>query len=148
MLLHNKSSFIIWGLRCIALIWTLIFSYLLIQPEQQAVVHTVVQPAPPSFERELLFTSLHLLTFGFTAWLWCLALFPTRKDHRMMIVLALCLVLYGGLAEILQMQIPGRTAQWWDMTANILGIILGIGLWSLGHLWFVRRQITQNLLTH
>lgn len=146
MQINWKRTILRGGSWIIAIGWTLIFSYLLIQPEQQATIHTIVQPAPPSLEREILFTSLHLLTFSFTAWIWCLALCPTEEDQSLLIALGLILLIYGGGAELLQMQIPGRTAQWWDMTANILGILAGIGLWVFGY-HLLHRKNTSPLWT-
>lgn len=115
-----------WG---IALLWTVFFTVKLLQPGQQALVAAIIQPAPASIERELLFTSLHLITFGLTAWIWCFALRLTSDTKHVMIVLLVALLVYGASAELLQMRIPGRSAQWWDMLANGLGISVGITLW-------------------
>lgn len=119
-----------WGL---ALLWTVFFTVKLLQPGQQVIVASIIQPAPPSIERELLYTSLHLITFGLTAWVWCFALRVSSDAKQVLITLLVILLVYGASAELLQMRIPGRSAQWWDMLANGLGISVGITVWLGWH---------------
>ena len=66
----------------------------------------------------------HLLAFiglGFTGYLG----FPTRT------ALPFALLAYGGLIEVLQLFVPGRTAEWGDLLADGIGIGVGIGLAAL-----------------
>ena len=44
---------------------------------------------------------------------------------------------YGALMELLQNFVSGRTASWYDVIANILGIVVGIGLGQIRG-WFSR----------
>ena len=113
----------------IATIWTVILSIILLQPENQPMIPTGVQPAPPSLKREIIFSSLHLLTFGLTALLWCFSVKPDKQSKILLAMLMILLITFGLVVEYLQSSIPGRTAQWWDMLANSIGIIGGIVLW-------------------
>ena len=66
----------------------------------------------------------HLLAFtalGFTGYLG----FPTRT------ALPFALLAYGGLIEVLQLFVPGRSAEWGDLLADGIGIGVGIGLAAL-----------------
>lgn len=112
----------------IAIAWTIFLSILLLQPESQTIIPTGIQPAPPSLKREILFSTVHLVTMGFTAIIWCFALGIRKKDYPL-IALVMMLVSYGLSVEYLQGFVAGRTAQWWDMLANIIGISLGIYAW-------------------
>lgn len=118
-----------------AIIWTIILSVLLLQPENQAVIPKVVQPAPPSLKRELFFSSIHLLTFGFTAFLWCFALDIKADSKRNLFIIGMMLLSFGLSVEYLQSSIPGRSSQWWDMLANSIGIIGACAIW----LWFQKQ---------
>jgi len=63
----------------------------------------------------------HLLAFtalGFTGYLG----FPTGT------ALPFALLAYGGLIEVLQLFVPGHSAEWGDLLANGIGIGVGIGL--------------------
>ncbi len=42
---------------------------------------------------------------------------------------ALALVAYGGAIELLQMHVPGRSAEWGDLLADAIGVALG---WAVG----------------
>ncbi|MEL6524894.1 MAG: VanZ family protein [Chloroflexota bacterium] len=111
----------------VAISWTIFLSILLLQPSAQPVINTGVQGAPPSFERELLFSTGHVLTFGFTFLLWCWAL--ALRIQWQLVALCAVLMLYGVLAEQVQSTVPGRSAQWWDMLANGLGVLIAYGTW-------------------
>ena len=41
---------------------------------------------------------------------------------------ALGLLAYGGLIELLQTQVPGRAADWADLLADGIGIVLGLAV--------------------
>lgn len=67
----------------------------------------------------------HMLAFtalAIAAWL----AFPARLRTRLF---SLCALLaFGGLIEILQLYVPGRSAEWADLLADALGIALGAAL--------------------
>ena len=119
----------------VAIGWTIFLSILLLQPSAQPIINTGVQGAPPSFERELLFSMAHIVCFGFTflVWGWALAL---RRQWQVVTLCAM-LMAYGVLVEQLQSTVPGRSAQWWDMLANALGVLLAYGVWQ----WYKRFDV-------
>ncbi|MBB5203643.1 VanZ family protein [Inhella inkyongensis] len=47
------------------------------------------------------------------------------------LLLALALLAYGGLIELLQTQLPPRSGEWVDLLADGLGALLGLGLAQL-----------------
>ena len=48
---------------------------------------------------------------------------------------ALGLLAYGGLIELLQTQVPGRSGEWPDLLADGLGLLLGAALLALLARW-------------
>jgi VanZ family protein len=52
--------------------------------------------------------------------------FPASRGTRTALTLAL--LAYGGLIEVLQLFVPGRTAEWGDLLADGIGIAVGVGL--------------------
>lgn len=108
----------------LAILWTIVLTILLLQPTTQPIIPTGIQGAPPSLERELLFSTGHILTFAFTVLVWSWALHIRRGWH--LVLLCGLLLAYGVLAEYAQSTVPGRAAQWWDMLANGIGVVLGI----------------------
>jgi VanZ family protein len=66
--------------------------------------------------------SNHLLAFSVLAILGCRA-YPAH-----IAVVLVGLLLYGGLIEVLQFFTPYRLAEWGDLIADGLGIIVGYGL--------------------
>ena len=69
--------------------------------------------------------SNHMLAFAVLAVLGLWA-YPGR-----MVVLLLGLLAYGGLIEVLQSFTPHRFAEWADVLADALGLIVGAGLGRL-----------------
>jgi VanZ family protein len=124
-----NHRFIRWG---IALAWTLYLTILLLQPELQPILPTGLPPAPPSLEREIFYTSMHLLFFGITAVLWCFALEKDLSLVMVMLIAALFLVSFGFVTELAQGTVAGRTPQVSDMLANITGVCLGLALFRWG----------------
>lgn len=89
-----------------------------------AVLVLAVIPSPPRVFTTGWDKSNHLLAFAVMAWLGCQA-FPRR--------VAIILLAYGALIEILQSFTPTRSAEWLDLLADCLGILLGWGLvWIAG----------------
>ena len=76
-------------------------------------------PAPPRLFTTGWDKSNHLLAFSVMAWLGARA-FPQR-----MVLVLLGLLAYGALIEILQSFTPTRSAEWLDLLADALGILVG-----------------------
>ena len=65
----------------------------------------------------------HLLAFGVLALLGC------RGYPRNVAMLLVCLLAFGALIEVLQSLTPYRFAEWGDLLADALGLVLG---WAAG----------------
>ena len=124
----------------VTLAWTAFLTILLVQPEAQPVIPTGVQPAPPSFERELFFSSIHLIFFCITATLWCFSLESYFDLRLTMISVILFITSYGFVTEMAQGLIPGRAPQVWDIIANLLGGIIGIAIYR----WLQQKYSLSN----
>lgn len=68
----------------------------------------------------------HLLAFATLAVLGCLA-YPERIPITLLVLLA-----YGALIEVLQSFTDYRSAEWADLLADALGLVVGWGLLRLG----------------
>ena len=58
----------------------------------------------------------HVFAFGLTSWL-------GFKAYNRLIVLFLFMITFGIVLEIIQTQIPWRSFNWYDILANIIGIV-------------------------
>ncbi len=93
-----------------------------------AVAYLALIPAPPVLIDTGWDKANHTLAFGtmaFTAFLSC------RRSNAKRLLLMGLLFTYGGLIEILQMNVPSRSADWADLLADTVGIALGAALASL-----------------
>ena len=50
---------------------------------------------------------------------------------RMRALVLGALLAYGGLIELVQMQVPGRSAEWADLVADAVGLLVGAAAASL-----------------
>ena len=90
-----------------------------------AVSYLALTPTPPK-AADLGWDKLnHFSAFGTLTVLGGLA-WPGRLAR-----LSLGLLAYGGLIEVLQTQVPGRSAEWADLLADGVGILLGLALLRL-----------------
>ena len=70
----------------------------------------------------------HLLAFTSLAFSGYLG-FPVSRGIRAALVIGL--LAYGGLIEVLQVIVPGRSSEWGDLLADGIGIAFGMGLAAL-----------------
>jgi VanZ family protein len=57
------------------------------------------------------------------------------------LVIMILPILYGGLIEVLKERFfYPRTGDWMDWVADVLGVVLGIGLWWIGEKIYERRM--------
>lgn len=89
------------------------------------VLVLALTPSPPPMITTGWDKSNHLLAFAVMAWLGCKA-FPQR-----LATILLSLLAYGALIEILQSFTTTRSAEWLDLFADSLGLLLG---WVLSRL--------------
>ena len=86
------------------------------------ISYLALSPTPPK-AADLGWDKLnHFGAFGTLTILGGLA-WPGRR-----LLLAAGLLAYGGLIEILQTQVPGRSAEWVDLLADGIGILLGLAV--------------------
>ena len=84
---------------------------------------------------------LHIPAFGFLAVLWIGVLdFYGVSEGRRILICALITFLYGTLAELIQIWVPGRYPSITDVLLDAAGIILFIGLyrWVKPSAWMKR----------
>ena len=113
-----------WG---IALTWLLVLTIVLVQPLDRPIIPTGVKPAPPSFGRELAFSTLHALAFVWTCLLWSWTLHRHVSIRTAAWLAAVSLFVYGIGTEFAQTLTPGRAPQGIDILANAIGV--GVGTW-------------------
>lgn len=122
-----------WPVRwAVTLLWTAVLVIILVQPENQPIINTGVQPAPPTLEREIAFTSLHVVSFFITTslWIWTLTGFPhSDAPHQGKLWVAVSIALsIGFVTEGLQSNVPGRALQLTDFIANGCGVAFALGV--------------------
>jgi VanZ family protein len=87
-----------------------------------AVSYLALTPAPPEHLTTGWDKANHML--GFTALAFSARLgYPAAR--RTWLLWLFALVAYGGLIEILQMFVPGRSSEWGDLFADSIGIACG-----------------------
>jgi VanZ family protein len=91
-------------------------------------------PAPPR-ELDIGWDKLnHLAAFATLA---VCAVFGWRSARAARLAVLLALLAYGGAIELLQLQVPNRSAEWSDLGADAIGI--GVGA-LLALVWLRRRK--------
>jgi VanZ family protein len=109
----------------IAVAWMVFLTILLLQPLDNPVIPTGVKPAPPTFMREVYFSSMHALIFSITAIIWTWTLVKHFSIRTAMWITVIALFVYGIGTEFAQAQTPGRAPQRIDILANAVGITTG-----------------------
>lgn len=106
-----------------AIIWTAFISILLVQPEGDPLIYTGIPPAPPTLERELLFTSAHLIAFGVTCAVWFWAWFGHLRLTTSLLMGIVFAIAIGSITEYLQTYSPDRHPSIIDFLANCIGTL-------------------------
>ncbi len=88
-----------------------------------AISFLALSPHPPTGLSTGWDKSNHALAFGSLGFcgFWCVA---TRRERWM--ELPLGLLVFGGVIELLQLHVPGRSGEWPDLLADSVGIALGM----------------------
>lgn len=88
---------------------------------------------------------LHLVAYGVLGFLFAWVISPTQRRLATWLVVVLVCSSYGAVDELLQRQIPSRTADINDFFADVVGAALGAsilllaqGLWR----WFAARRVS------
>jgi VanZ family protein len=103
--------------------WRALLVFLLV-----VVTYLALTPKPLQGFESGLDKVAHLLAFTALAFSGYLG-FPASRGTRT--ALPFGLLAYGGLIEVLQLFVPGRTSEWGDLLADGIGIVFGIGLAAL-----------------
>ncbi len=86
-----------------------------------------LMPAPPS-DFDTGWDKLnHWLAFGSLAFAACLSS-PASRTTRLLLLFSL--LGFGGLIEVAQLYVPGRSAEWADLLADAIGIACGAAVAS------------------
>ena len=83
----------------------------------------------------------HMLAFSAMAF--CATL-GSQTSRGVRVLLLCALLAFGGLIEVLQLFVPGRSSEWGDLLADSLGIACGVviaasALWAVSNLSTRRR---------
>jgi VanZ family protein len=89
------------------------------------VTFLALTPKPPEGVESGLDKVAHLLAFTSLAFSGYRG-FPACRGICSAVVTGL--LAYGGLIEVLQVFVPGRSSEWGDLLADGIGIVFGIGL--------------------
>ena len=99
-----------------------------------AVGLLALMPAPPD-AASLGWDKLNHLA-AFAALAACAVLGWRQAPPLRRVLLLAALLVYGAAIELLQTQVPNRSAEWADLLADALGIAAGAGLAA----WWLRRR--------
>lgn len=97
-----------------------------------AVSYLALTPDPPPYIDTGWDKANHLLAFGALAFTAMQAFAPSRWKPG---AVALALLVYGFLIELLQSLVPGRFGEFGDVLADALGIGLGLTLAWAAQRW-------------
>jgi VanZ family protein len=87
------------------------------------VLYLALMPAPPRTLDTGWDKLNHALAFASLAVCSC---FSGPASRRRLLIAGALLVGFGGLIELLQSQIPGRDAEWGDLLADTIGMVVGM----------------------
>lgn len=108
----------------LALCWSALLTLLLLQGEADPVIDLGIPRGDNTLARELAFSTLHLLAFGFTCACWSWALSRAAKPRQALLAACVIAIALGVTTEILQSYTLDRHASWLDLVANIGGALL------------------------
>jgi VanZ family protein len=93
-------------------------------------------PRPPGFDFKDADKVNHLLAFSGMTVAGCLSR-PAGSWPRLRVVLGM--LLFGLFIEAVQSQLPARTAEWGDVMADAVGVLIGLGMFRLLLLAFPKK---------
>jgi len=104
------------------------------------VLYLALTPAPPK-QIDLGWDKLnHATAFAALTISGCFG-FPSSR--RTVLLLLLAVLALGGLIEILQAYVPGRSSDWFDLLADSVGMLCGVVV-ALPLLWLTRARMPRT----
>jgi len=87
------------------------------------ISYLALSPRPPAGLSTGWDKSNHALAFASLAFCghWCLSMARSRWLYLPMLLIA-----YGGAIELLQINVPNRSAEWGDLLADSIGVAIGL----------------------
>lgn len=116
-----------------ALAWATFTAVILLQSSSHPVIGPPAPPEPANLGREIVLTSLHVITFAVFSALWWWAFVATMPSKNAVILSALVSLAVGTATELLQVYVPDRSATITDLLANYGAVV--VTLW-----WLHRHQ--------
>lgn len=123
-----------WLRGLLALVYTGVLVVYLLQPHSQPVIAKPSIPGQARLSREILRTFGHFVTFGGLTLVWVSALSAVMPFRRALLLTAASMVFFGILSEWAQSRVPERSASIEDLSADILGMMLAVGV-AMGVRW-------------
>lgn len=114
-----------------AILWATLATIALLQSSTQPVLGPPAPAEPPDLFREIVLTSLHVLTFMIFSALWWWAFVATLPSRRAVILTAIIAISLGTITEYAQIYVPDRSATLTDLAANYIAVLMT--LWWLYH---------------
>ncbi|MDP3352649.1 MAG: VanZ family protein [Flavobacteriaceae bacterium] len=122
-LLEDKSLFI-------AIVLTFLIAYLSFIPLNNLI---------PKFEFGYFDKIAHIISYASLSFSWFLAVCLKKVPIIKIILTAICISFYGIIIEVVQGNYtPSREADIYDVLANTIGIIIGLGIFIL---WIQKRKL-------
>ena len=107
--------------RAVAVLYTLLLGWLLLAPDPLAIFGVAGAAAEEAIDWSLSGAVQHVGAFAVLSALWCLS----SCDQRGRIAAVLLSGFFGAAMELLQLLVPTRFCDWYDLLANLVGIVLG-----------------------
>lgn len=108
----------------LAIGWSLLLTLFLLQPEAEPLIDLGLPRGPSTIQRELFFSTLHLLAFALTCFIWFWALRCAFNPRKSLFAALLVAIALGFATEALQSLTLDRHASLIDLIANICGALI------------------------
>jgi len=112
----------------LAIGWTLLLTLFLLQPEAEPLIDLGLPRGESTVPRELLFSTLHLLAFALTCFIWFYAMRHTFNPRMSLLAAVLIATALGIVTEALQSLTLDRHASLIDLLANFAGALVAARL--------------------
>jgi hypothetical protein len=112
-----------------------VLTVLLLVPNPAALLGLKRIPGPPDGR------GIHLVLFTLMALFVSACRLPVRRASLMAVLIG-----YGILTETLQWFVPPRTVELLDYTENIIGVLLGVAIWTFMERHWLSKKVTKEAL--